>query len=82
MRTKLDAVALPFVERAVALCRELLDEQGVYIFDVDEVLLAGGQSRMPLVRKKLEELLPNVTVRAEAPEEAVALGVTLASARM
>jgi molecular chaperone DnaK len=81
-RARLEAVAQPFIDRALSLCRKLLDDQGVYIFDVDEVLLAGGQSRMPRVRARLAELLPNVPVRADAPEEAIALGVTLASARM
>lgn len=81
-RAELEALAAPFVDRSMAICRELLDRNGVHIFDVDEVHLAGGQSRMPLVRKRLAEELPNVTVRAENPEDAVALGTVIAGAAL
>jgi len=73
-RQKLDALADPLIERAIDVCQRLLARHSLYLADVDEALLVGGQSQMPRVRQKLSNIFTRVMMRTDAPEEAMALG--------
>ncbi len=76
-RQELEAVARSIVRRTRSHCLRSLDDAKLDVRQLDEVILVGGATRMPLVRTFVAELfqrLPNVT---QNPEEAVAVGATI-----
>jgi len=76
-RAKLEQLVMPLVEKTLAPTRQALSDAGMKPSDIDEVVLVGGMTRMPLVQKKVEELFgkkPNVSVN---PDEVVALGAAV-----
>ncbi len=74
-----DVVALvePLVDRTIEVCREVLAAKELQPADIDEVLLVGGQSRMPLVHEKVAAFFGRPPSRAVHPDEAVAVGAAL-----
>ena len=73
-REELDALIAPLVERTLDSCRAALKAAGKSAADVEDVVLVGGSSRMPLVRHRVAELFgqaPNVAIN---PDEVVAIG--------
>jgi molecular chaperone DnaK len=77
--TRADIVELvePLVDRTLDVCREVLLAKGLEPKDIDEVLLVGGQSRMPLVHEKVAAFFGKQPSHAVHPDEAVALGAAL-----
>jgi molecular chaperone DnaK len=67
----------PLVDRTLQVCAEVLEAKGLRPADVDEVLLVGGQSRMPLVHEKVGAFFQRQPSRAVHPDEAVAVGAAL-----
>jgi molecular chaperone DnaK len=67
----------PLVDRTLDVCREVLLAKGLHTEDIDEVLLVGGQSRMPLVHEKVAAFFGKQPSRAVHPDEAVAVGAAL-----
>ena len=67
----------PLVERTLAVCHEALEARGLSSWDLDEVILVGGQSRMPLVHEKVGGYFGKAPSRAVHPDEAVAVGAAL-----
>jgi molecular chaperone DnaK len=67
----------PLVDRTLEVCREVLTAKKLETGDISEVLLVGGQSRMPLVRQKVETFFGRAPSRAVHPDEAVAIGAAL-----
>jgi molecular chaperone DnaK len=65
------------VDRTIDVCREVLLAKGLSTSDVDEVILVGGQSRMPLVHQKITAFFGKPPSRAVHPDEAVAVGAAL-----
>jgi len=76
-RADLEALVAPLVERTIRTCERVLKEKGLGPQDVDEVLLVGGQSRMPLVREKVRSFFGKPPSKAVHPDEAVAIGAAL-----
>ena len=76
-RQELEAVARPIVRRTRSHCLRSLDDARLSPQDLDEVILVGGVTRMPIVRQFVAEVfqrLPNVS---QNPDEAVAVGATI-----
>jgi molecular chaperone DnaK len=67
----------PLVARSLKLCYEALNEAGLKFQDLDDVLLVGGSSRLPLVRKRVGEFFGKAANTTLNPDEAVALGAAL-----
>jgi molecular chaperone DnaK len=67
----------PLVDRTLDVCRDVLLAKGLQTRDIDEVLLVGGQSRMPLVHEKVAAFFGRAPSRAVHPDEAVAIGAAL-----
>ncbi|HEY6910274.1 MAG TPA: Hsp70 family protein [Myxococcales bacterium] len=65
------------INRTLAVCAELLAACGLKPGDVEDVLLVGGQSRMPLVREKVRQLFGKEPSKAVHPDEAVAMGAAV-----
>jgi molecular chaperone DnaK len=76
-RDEIVALVEPLVDRTIAVCRDALAARGLKPKDVDEVILVGGQSRMPLVHAKVREFFGRSPSRAVHPDEAVAMGAAL-----
>jgi len=76
-RSKLEQLVMDLVEKTVAPCRQALTDAGKTTAQIDEVILVGGQTRMPLVRARVKELFgkdPNMSVN---PDEVVAIGAAI-----
>jgi molecular chaperone DnaK len=76
-RAKLEQLVMDLVEKTFGPCRQALADAGLSTDKVDEVLLVGGQTRMPLVRQKVKEFFGKEPNQSVNPDEAVALGAAL-----
>src|SRR5499433_878414 len=79
-RAKLEALVADLIERSLGPCREAMRQAGVSASDIDEVILVGGQTRMPKVQEEVKKLFgkdPNKTVN---PDEVVAVGAAVQAA--
>ncbi len=80
MRSKLEAIAIPFITKTLEPCARAIHDARLGISDIQEVLLVGGQTRMPAIRKAVREFFgvePNSSVN---PVEVVALGAAVQAA--
>jgi molecular chaperone DnaK len=73
-RTRVEELWAPLVEHTASIVEQMLERAGVKPGDVHEVLLVGGQSRTPLVQKRMEQLFGRKLGRDVNPDEAIALG--------
>jgi molecular chaperone DnaK len=76
-RAKLESLVEDLVTRTVEPCRVALKDAGLSISDVDEVILVGGQTRMPLVQKAVKDLFGKEPRKDVNPDEAVAVGAAI-----
>ena len=76
-RSELVLLTGHLVDRTLKVCEEVLAARGLKPSDVQEVLLVGGQSRMPLVRERIRNYFGREPSKAVHPDEAVALGAAL-----
>lgn len=76
-REKLSEVAGPIVDRTLEICRSCLEKANVSVDALDEILLVGGQSRMPLVRDRVQAFFGREPRRDINPDEVVAMGAAL-----
>jgi len=68
---------IALIERSLKLCFEAIKDAALKITDLDDVLLVGGSTRMPLVRKKVGEFFGRFPNTELDPDEAIALGAAL-----
>jgi Fe-S protein assembly chaperone HscA len=76
-REQLESLALPWIERTLAPCRLALKDAGLSAADIDEVVLVGGATRMPLLRQRVQELFAKRPHCELDPDEVVALGAAV-----
>ncbi len=79
-RAKLEALVEDLVERTIEPCRVALKDAGLNVGDIKEVILVGGQTRMPLVQKKVAEFFGKEARKDVNPDEAVAMGAAIQGA--
>jgi molecular chaperone DnaK len=68
------------VENTFKPCKQALEDAGVDVGDIDEILLVGGMTRMPLVQKTVEEFFGKKPLRGVNPDEVVAVGAAIQGA--
>ncbi len=73
-RAKLDSLVEDLVQKTVEPCRVAIKDAGVSTSDIAEVILVGGQTRMPLVQKYVKDLFGKEPRKDVNPDEAVAVG--------
>ena len=73
-RAKLESLVEDLVQKTVAPCKTALKDAGVTVSDIAEVILVGGQTRMPLVQKYVKDLFGKEPRKDVNPDEAVAVG--------
>ncbi|HBH78334.1 MAG TPA: molecular chaperone DnaK [Nitrospira sp.] len=76
-RDQLESLTIPVIERTLAPCRMALKDAGLTSKDIDEVVLVGGSTRMPLVRQRVEALFGKAPHCHLNPDEVVALGAAV-----
>ena len=76
-REQLNSLTGDLVGRTFALCDEVLTEKGIARSQIDEIILVGGQSRMPLVQQQMQQHFGKPPRKGVHPDECVALGAAL-----
>ena len=76
-RDQLEALTKDLVEQTLAPCRSALKDADLEPSDIDEVVLVGGLTRMPLVRRRVQDLFGKVPHSNLNPDEVVALGAAV-----
>lgn len=77
LRQDLEDMSRHLVQRTVDICAKALDLAGLEPRDIDRVILVGGQSRMPMVKRDLEQYFGKSPERGVNPDEVVALGAAI-----
>src|SRR5262245_10304971 len=76
-RADFEALIAPIVERTLGPCRQALADASLQPSQIDEVVLVGGSTRIPLVRRRVEELFGRRPHSELNPDEVVALGAAV-----
>ncbi|MEC4686894.1 MAG: molecular chaperone DnaK [Nitrospirota bacterium] len=76
-RDQLEALTRDLVEQTLGPCRQALNDADLQPSDIDEVILVGGSTRMPLVRQRIQELFGTIPHCELNPDEVVALGAAV-----
>ena len=76
-RSKLEALVEDLVERTIEPCRVALEDAGHAAADITDVILVGGQTRMPKVQEKVKEFFGKEPRKDVNPDEAVAVGAAI-----
>jgi molecular chaperone DnaK len=76
-RAKLESLVEGLIDRTVEPCRTAITDAGIKASDIDDVILVGGQTRMPKVQDKVREIFGKDARRDVNPDEAVAVGAAI-----
>ncbi|AFP32288.1 molecular chaperone DnaK [Marinobacter sp. BSs20148] len=79
-RAKLESLVEDLVQRTLEPCKVALKDSGLNLDQIDEVILVGGQTRMPLVQEKVKEFFGKEARKDVNPDEAVAMGAAIQAA--
>ncbi|OGK97490.1 MAG: molecular chaperone DnaK, partial [Candidatus Rokubacteria bacterium RBG_16_73_20] len=79
-RAKLEALVADLVERTLGPCRQAMKDAGVSPGDINEVILVGGQTRMPKVQEAVKQLFAREPHKGVNPDEVVAVGAAVQGA--
>jgi molecular chaperone DnaK len=76
-RAKLEQLSADLIERSIEPCRQALSDAGLEASQVNNVILVGGQTRMPKVQETIKQFFGREPVKGVNPDEAVALGAAI-----
>jgi molecular chaperone DnaK len=76
-RAKLEQLAEDIVKRSVGPCKQALKDAGLEAKDIDEVVLVGGQTRMPAIQQLVKEVFGKEPHKGVNPDEVVAIGAAI-----
>ena len=79
-RSKLESLTEALVQRTMGPCKIAIDDAGLKTSEIDDVILVGGQTRMPLVQKQVQEFFGQEPRKDVNPDEAVAAGAAIQGA--
>jgi len=79
-RARFEEMTADLLERTVKPARQALQDSGLSAGEIDKVLLVGGSTRMPMVQKKIKELLGKDPTKGINPDECVAAGAAIQGA--
>ena len=79
-RAKLESLTEDLVNRTIEPCKIALSDAGLSASDIDDVILVGGQSRMPLVQQRVQDFFGTEPRKDVNPDEAVAMGAAIQGA--
>ncbi len=81
-RSELELLLEGLVDKSLEPCKRALEDSGLKVTDIDEVVLVGGMTRMPLVQKKVAEFFGKTPHKGVNPDEVVAIGAALQGAAL
>jgi molecular chaperone DnaK len=81
-RSELEILVSEIIDRTLEPCKQALEDAGIKADDVDEVLLVGGQTRMPLVQSKVSDFFGKDVHKGVNPDEVVAMGAAIQGAAL
>jgi len=81
-RSEFEAMAEPLMAKTLAVCQEALDIAGLFVKDLDQVLLVGGSTRIPLVRRRVSSFFAKMPQSRINPDEVVAIGAAIQAASL
>ena len=76
-RAKLEQLVMDLVEKTLEPCKQAVDDAGKTTAQIDEVILVGGQTRMPLVQQKVKQFFGKEPNKSVNPDEVVAIGAAI-----
>ena len=76
-RAQLEEMTLPFIERSIELTKKTVEEAGYKIEEIDDVILVGGQTRMPRIQEEVKKLFGKEPCKEINPDEVVACGAAI-----
>ncbi|HTO44209.1 MAG TPA: molecular chaperone DnaK [Burkholderiales bacterium] len=76
-RAKFESLVEELIQKTVAPCLTAIKDSGVKLSDIDDVILVGGQTRMPKVQDKVKEIFGREPRKDVNPDEAVAIGAAI-----
>ena len=76
-RAKLEEIAHVYVDKAIEITKRALEASGIKKDEIDEIILVGGQTRMPAIQNAVKELFGKEPNRTINPDEVVALGAAI-----
>jgi len=76
-RAKLEQLVMDLVENSLGPCKQALEDAGKTSSQIDEVILVGGQTRMPLVQEKVKQFFGKEPHKGVNPDEVVAIGAAI-----
>src|SRR5262252_1233625 len=76
-RSKLEQMVEDIIQRSMGPCRQAMKDAGVEAKDIDEVVLVGGQTRMPRIQQVVKELFGKEPHKGVNPDEVVAVGAAI-----
>ncbi|MBK7365338.1 MAG: molecular chaperone DnaK [Nitrosomonas sp.] len=76
-RAKLESLVEELIERTIDPCRTAIKDAGLSFSDIHDVILVGGQTRMPKVQEKVKEIFGKEPRKDVNPDEAVAIGAAI-----
>jgi molecular chaperone DnaK len=79
-RAKFESLVEDLIQRSIEPCRIAIKDSGVAVADIDDVILVGGQTRMPKVQEAVEALFGKAPRKDVNPDEAVAVGAAIQGA--
>ncbi len=79
-RAKLESLVGELVERTLGPCKIAMEDAGLSTSGIDDIILVGGQTRMPLVQEKVKEFFDKEPRKDVNPDEAVAIGAAIQAA--
>jgi molecular chaperone DnaK len=81
-RNELELLVEDLVERTLGPCDQALKDANLAVEDIDEVILVGGMTRMPLIQKRVEEFFGKKPHKGVNPDEVVAVGAAIQGAAL
>jgi molecular chaperone DnaK len=76
-RAKLELLCADLIDKLEGPCRTALKDAGLSPADIDEVILVGGMTRMPVVQKKVQDIFGKAPNKSVNPDEVVAIGAAI-----
>jgi molecular chaperone DnaK len=76
-RAKLESLVEDLIEKTIAPCKTALNDAGLKVTEIDDVILVGGQTRMPKVQETVQSLFGKEPRKDVNPDEAVAVGAAI-----
>lgn len=76
-RETLEELVADLIQRTVKICQATLQEAGLEIEDIDDVVLVGGMTRMPKIQNSVKEFFERDPAKSVHPDEAVAIGASI-----